>query len=71
MSLAKVIEVIAESDVSWEDAAKNAVTEAGETIRNIRHLYVKDMQCIVEGDTIVKWRLNCNVTFVVDSNRED
>ena len=67
-SIAKVIEIIAESDKSWDDAAKNAVKEASKSIRDIKHLYVKDMQAIVEDGKIEKYRLNANITFVVDSD---
>lgn len=70
MSLAKVIEVIAESDKSWEDAAQNAVSEATETLRHVRHLYVKEMQAMVEDGRIVKYRLNANITFVLDPSRD-
>jgi len=66
MAIAKVLEVIAESDVSWEDAAHNAVTEASKSVRNIKHLYVKDMQAIIDDGQIVKYRLNANLTFVVE-----
>ena len=41
-NIAKVIEIIAESNMSWDDAAESAVEEAGKSIRNIKHLYVKD-----------------------------
>jgi hypothetical protein len=68
MSIAKVIEVIAESNKGWEDAAESAVKEVTKSIKNVRHLYVKDMQAVVEDGKIKKWRLNANVTFVVDSN---
>jgi len=70
VSLAKVIEVIAESDKSWEDAAQNAVSEATETLRHVRHLYVKEMQAMVEDGRIVKYRLNANITFVLDPSRD-
>ncbi len=66
MSIAKVIEVIAESDTSWDDAATRAIADASKTVRGIRHLYVKEMQAIVENDKIVKYRLNANITFVID-----
>lgn len=65
MSVAKVIEVIAESDTGWEDAARKAVSEASETVHNIKGLWVEGMQAIVEGDAIVKYRLNAKVTFIV------
>jgi flavin-binding protein dodecin len=70
MAVAKVIEVIAESDTGWEDAARKAVTEASETVHNIKSLWVEGMQAIVEGDAIVKYRLNAKVTFVVQDTRD-
>jgi dodecin len=66
MSIAKVIEIIAESDKSWDEAAKNAVKEASKTVRNIKHLYVQDMQAVVEKNKITKYRLNAKITFVID-----
>lgn len=66
MSIAKVIEIISESDISWEDAAANAITEASETVRNIKSLYVQDMQVLVENGRIVKYRLNAKITFVLE-----
>lgn len=70
MAVAKVIEVIAESDTGWEDAARKAVTEASETVQNIKSIWVEGMQAIVEGDAIVKYRLNAKVTFVVRDARD-
>ncbi len=69
MSVAKVIEIMAESDTGWEDAARKAVAEASETVRGIKTLWVDGMQAIVEGDEIVKYRINAKVTFLVGDNR--
>lgn len=66
MPIAKVIEVISESDKGWEDAARAAVAEAAQSVRNIKHINVKNMSAVVNGDQIVKYRLNANLTFVVD-----
>lgn len=68
MAVAKVIEILAESDSGWEDAARNAVTEASETVRNIKTLWVEGMQAVVEGGSIVKYRLNAKITFVVSED---
>lgn len=65
MTIAKVIEVIAESDQGWEDAARNAVREASRTVDDIQHLWVKNMQAKVEDGRIVEYRLNAHVTFLV------
>ena len=70
MAVAKVIEVIAESDVGWEDAARKAVVEASETVHNIKGLWVEGMQAVVEGGAIVKYRMNAKVTFVVRDERD-
>jgi hypothetical protein len=66
MSVVKVIELMAESEKGWEDAAQNAVTEAAKTVRNIQNLYVKDCKAVVEKDRIVKYRVNAKISFIVD-----
>lgn len=66
MSIAKVIEVIAESTKSWDDAAENAVKEASKSVKNIKSLYVQDMQANIEDGKIVNYRLNAKITFVID-----
>ncbi len=68
MSLAKVIEVLAEGD-SIESAVQSAVNEAGETVRGIKHVYVNDVQALVEDGRVAHYRVNCKVTFVVDDQR--
>lgn len=66
MSIVKVIEVIASSDKSWDDAAQNAVTEAGKSVKNIKHFYVESMTALV-GDSgkIKEYRINGKLSFVV------
>lgn len=66
MAIAKVIEVIAESDKGWADAARNAVVEASKSVHNIKHVYVENMNALVENNEITKFRLNAKVTFLVD-----
>ncbi|WP_440998569.1 dodecin family protein [Fodinibius sp. SL11] len=64
MSLAKVIEVIAEGD-TMEQAVENAVKQASETVNNIKSVYCENIQGIVENNRIEKYRVNAKVTFVV------
>ena len=66
MSIVKVIEVIAESDKSWEHAAQKAATEASDSVRNIKHLYIEHFQAVVEGAKVTKYRVTAKVSFVVD-----
>lgn len=66
MSIAKVIEVLAEGD-SVEAAVESAVAEAGKTVRNIKTVYVDDIQAIVESGSVKGYRVNAKVTFVIGS----
>jgi dodecin len=65
MSIAKVVEVLAEGD-SIEAAVQLAVSEAAETVRGIKHVYVEGVQALVEGDVVVKYRVNAKLTFVIE-----
>ncbi len=65
MSLAKVIEVIAEG-ATMEEAVENAVIEASKTVHNLKSVYVENIQGIVDGNSIEKYRVNVKVTFVLD-----
>ncbi|HMB92948.1 MAG TPA: dodecin family protein [Rhodothermales bacterium] len=64
MSIAKVIEVLAEGD-SIEGAVESGVSEAARTVKNIRSVYVKETQAIVRDNSVAKYRVNLNITFVV------
>ena len=62
----KVIEVLAESDKSWEDAAAQAVTRATKTLHGIKSIYIKNFEAKVEGGKIISYRINANISFVLD-----
>jgi flavin-binding protein dodecin len=68
MAIVKVIEVIAQSDESWEDAAQKALSEASKTVRNIQSIYAKEFQAIVKDNEITKFRLNAKISFLVDDD---
>lgn len=65
-SVAKVIELIAESDKSWDDAAKNAIKEASKTIKNITSIWMDNMSAEVKDNKIVSYRANVKVTFLLE-----
>ena len=70
MALIKVIELLAESKKSWEDAAQNAVDETSKSVRNIRSVYIKDFNAEVdEKGKISNWRLNCKISFEIDGDK--
>ncbi len=65
-NMLKVIEVLAESDKSWEDAAKNAVEETKNTVRNIKSIYVENFEAAVQENAITSYRINAKITFLLD-----
>jgi len=62
----KVIEVMAQSSKSWEDAAQNAVTEASKSVRNIKSIYIKDKSAKVVDGKISKYRITAKISFVIE-----
>jgi flavin-binding protein dodecin len=66
MTLVKVIEVLAESPNSWEDAAQSAVQQASQTLRGISSIYVKEFEAKVENNQITSYRINGKVTFKLE-----
>ena len=66
MAVVKVIEILAESEKSWEDATNMAVAEAAKTIRNIQAVYVEGFQAIVENNEVVRYRVDAKVSFLVE-----
>lgn len=69
MSIVKVIEVIAESEKSWDDAAKNAIKEASKSIKNIKSIYVENMEAKVDDNKIIKYRINAKISFVIGKRK--
>ena len=44
MSVLKVIEILGNSNVSFEDAVQNVINEVAKTVKNIKSVYIEDMQ---------------------------
>lgn len=65
----KVIEIVAQSPHSWEDAARRAVAEASQTVRGIRSIYIQDMQAVVDDDHVIGFRVNAKVSFALEDSR--
>jgi flavin-binding protein dodecin len=65
MSLAKVIEILAEGK-SVEDAIENGVKEASESVRKIKNVYVEGIQAIIDDNKVKKYRVNMKVTFILE-----
>ncbi|MFT5883594.1 MAG: flavin-binding protein dodecin [Arcticibacterium sp.] len=67
MSVVKVIELIASSEKSIEDAIQNAVTSASKSIHNIDSVYVQDIKAHVKDGKITTFGCICKLSFRVDS----
>jgi flavin-binding protein dodecin len=66
MSTIKVIEVLAQSDKGWEDAAEAALKAAQRTVRNVQSIYIKEMTANVEDGKIATYRINAKISFALE-----
>lgn len=66
MSVVKVIEVIANSEKSFDDAVVNALKEASKSVDNIKSIYVKEMNANVTNNKITSYGVNAKVSFEVN-----
>ena len=64
-SVAKVIELTAESPESFEDAIRLAIKKASETVDGIKAAWVRGQQVKVEEGEVVGFRVDLKITFVV------
>jgi flavin-binding protein dodecin len=65
MAVLKVIEVLANSDKSWEDATDNAVKQAAKSVKNIRSVYLSEQSATVKDGKVDEYRVNVKITFEV------
>ena len=70
MSVARVVEITATSDQSFEDALEQGVARATQTLRNVRSAWVKEQEVQIENGRIAGYKVNMLVTFVLDDNQE-
>ena len=65
MAIMKVVEILAESSESWEDATKTAISDAGKTVKNIKSAYVQEQSVVIDNNQVSKFRVNLKVSFSV------
>ncbi len=65
MAVLKVIEIMASSPVSWEDATASAIKTAAKTVKEIRSAYVQDQSVVVARNKITEYRVNVKISFEV------
>jgi len=70
MSVARVTELSATSDESFEDAVNMAVQRATQTLRNVESAWVKDMNVLIENGNIQGYKVNLAITFVLEEGEQ-
>jgi dodecin len=69
MSIVKVIEIMAYSGKSWEDAAQQAVSHAAKTLHGIKSVYIKDHSAVVDNGKITQYRITAKLSFELDETK--
>ena len=65
MSVAKIIEISAESTESFEAAIQEGIRRASETVKNIKGAWIKEQQVVVNDGEISSYRVDLKVTFIL------
>ncbi|ULE32272.1 dodecin family protein [Mycobacterium sp. IDR2000157661] len=65
-NVARVTELSARSETSFEDAVKTGLARANETLRNVKSAWIKEQSVDVENGSIAAYRVNMLVTFVLE-----
>jgi flavin-binding protein dodecin len=66
MPIARVTEISATSSQSFEDAIRQGLDRANQTLRNVRSAWIKEQQVRLENGAIAEYQVNMLVTFVLD-----
>lgn len=56
---------MANSDKSWEDAARKAVSHASKSIKQIKSVFVQSQSAVVKDGNVTEFRVNVKLTFEV------
>jgi hypothetical protein len=66
MSVARVTEIVAGSPTSFDDAVKVGVARASKTLDNVKGAWVQDQEVIVDGESVLEYRVHLKVTFILN-----
>lgn len=69
MSVAKVIEIIASSPKSFDDAVRQGVAKATDSLSDVVAAWVKDQSVVVEDSKVTEYRVTLKVTFVLRGSK--
>jgi len=70
MSVATVTELSAISETSFEDAIQQGIARATKTLRNVEGAWIKDMNVMIENGSITGYKVNMEITFVLDEGQQ-
>lgn len=65
MAVMKSVQIMSESNKSFEDAIENAVKRTAKSVKDIRSANINNQSVTIEDGEIVKYRVNVNITFEV------
>jgi len=66
MSVARITEISATSEKSFEDAIQQGIQRATATLRNVRGAWIKEQEVQVEGNRITVYKVTMKITFVLE-----
>jgi dodecin len=66
MSVVKTIELSGRSSEGFEDAVRQTVERASSTIRNLRSVWVKEFEAVVENDQVTQFQVIVKISFLLD-----
>ena len=66
MAILKVIEILANSTKSWEDATRKAVSHAAKSVKHIKSAFVQSQSVVVDDNEVSEFRVNVKITFEVN-----
>ncbi len=69
MSVARVTEISAISDNSFEDAIQQGIGRATSTLRGVEGAWIKDMNVMIENGSITGYKVNMEITFVLEDGQ--
>ena len=63
MAVMKVIEIMADSPKSWEDATARGIKKASKSLKNIKSAWVQSQSVVVKDGKVTGYRVNLKLTF--------
>jgi flavin-binding protein dodecin len=66
-SVYKIIELVGTSEISWEDAAKNAVETAGKSLKNLRIAEIVKLDMKIDKGKVIAYRARISMSFKYES----